>query len=72
MTLLVTKNGYARTVPMRPEVFDLLSRLGPRRTGSVFGCTSASIGTAFGRIKSRAGLEDLRFHDLRHEATSRL
>jgi integrase len=31
-----------------------------------------SITQAFGRICQRCGIDDLRFHDLRHEATSRL
>ncbi len=30
-----------------------------------------SITQAFERVCQRAGIEDLRFHDLRHEATSR-
>jgi integrase len=31
-----------------------------------------AIGDGFARLTERAGIEDLRFHDLRHEATSRL
>lgn len=33
---------------------------------------SDSISHVWRRVCSRAGIEDLRFHDLRHEATSRL
>jgi integrase len=34
--------------------------------------TADALSTRVGRIISRAGLVDLTFHDLRHEATSRL
>ncbi|MHB1580757.1 MAG: site-specific integrase [Acidithiobacillus sp.] len=36
------------------------------------GIRADSITQAFDRARKRAGIEDLRFHDLRHEATSRL
>jgi len=37
----------------------------------VFGLTDDAISTMMARVCKRAGIEDLRFHDLRHEATSR-
>jgi integrase len=40
--------------------------------GKVWGLRADSITQAFDRACKRAGIEDLRFHDLRHEATSRL
>ncbi|WP_299918168.1 site-specific integrase [uncultured Roseobacter sp.] len=40
--------------------------------GRVFPYHHKSAGTAFRRARQAAGIEDLRFHDLRHEATSRL
>jgi integrase len=43
----------------------------PFRSGSVFGLQPDSISQAFNRACQKAGIEDLRFHDLRHEATSR-
>ena len=40
--------------------------------GRVFPYNSKSVGTAFRRGRDSLGIEGLRFHDLRHEATSRL
>lgn len=41
-------------------------------TGLVFaGITASGVKRAFQNAVLRAGLSDLRFHDLRHEATSR-
>jgi Site-specific recombinase XerC len=40
--------------------------------GRVFCTTYEGIHQAFARTCARAGIEDLHFHDLRHEATSRL
>jgi integrase len=38
----------------------------------VLGKTTSLLSQLFGRISDAAGCADLRFHDLRHEATSRL
>lgn len=38
----------------------------------IFPFNSKSVGTAFTRARSKLGILDLCFHDLRHEATSRL
>ena len=43
-----------------------------RIDGQVWGMKPDSISQAFERICSTAGIEGLTFHDLRHEATSRL
>lgn len=40
--------------------------------GSVFPTTQSAVKQAFARACTRAGIEGLHFHDLRHEATSRL
>lgn len=40
--------------------------------GRIFPYNGRSIGTAFRRGCRTLGIEDLHFHDLRHEATSRL
>ncbi len=66
-----TKNGSSRTVPLSARAIELIKQV--ERNGShVFDMEGDSVGQAFRRVTSRAGIKDLRFHDLRHEATSRL
>jgi integrase len=43
-----------------------------RRGDRIFPVVSASVSTMFTRAVAATGIEDLRFHDLRHEGTSRL
>jgi integrase len=70
--LPTTKNGEARTVPLSSRAIRVLSDL-PHNPNDprVFGTTYEGIHQSFVRACKRAGIEDLRFHDLRHEATSR-
>jgi len=67
-----TKNGSARTVPLSSVAVEVLRGLPRSMDGRVFGTTYEAIHLSFVRACRRAGIEDLRFHDLRHEATSRL
>lgn len=70
--LLDTKNGESRTVPLSSRAVAVLSGLPRSIDGRVFPITANALKLAFERAAKRAGLEDFRFHDLRHEATSRL
>ncbi len=68
-----TKNGDARTVPLSTTAIKVLRTLPGSLHGQVFpGLTTEAIKRAFIRTVRRAGIKDLRFHDLRHEATTRL
>ena len=68
-----TKNGEPRTVPLSSAAVDILRALPRGLHGQVFpGLTPEAVKRAFARATRRAGIEDLRFHDLRHEATTRL
>jgi len=67
-----TKNGTARTVPLSREAVGVLKSLPRRIDGSVFGMSANAIGLAWQRTRVAAGIEGLHFHDLRHEAISRL
>jgi len=67
-----TKNGHHRAVPLSPAALAVIDAL-PEGPGRLFGAlTTGAVKRAFRRASCRAGLQDLRFHDLRHEATSRL
>jgi integrase len=67
-----TKNGEARTVPLSSRAIAVLTALPRSMDGRVFPITANALKIAFERAVRRAGIEDLHFHDLRHEATSRL
>ncbi|MCX7898417.1 MAG: site-specific integrase [Rhodocyclaceae bacterium] len=67
-----TKNGEARTVPLSSRAVAVLESLPRSLDGRVFPVTANALKLAWVRATKRAGLEDLHFHDLRHEATSRL
>jgi len=70
--LPLTKNGGSREVPLSTKAAQLLAAQRQRNdTTSPFPVTSNGFRLAWERLRSRAGLFDLRFHDLRHEAISR-
>ena len=66
-----TNNGESRTVPLSPAALDILKSLPRELSGSVFGMSPDLITKKMSKATKRAGMEDFRFHDLRHEATSR-
>lgn len=67
-----TKNGESRTVPLSSIAVSVLRPLS-RGTCHVFpGLTTEAVKRAYIRAVRRANIENLRFHDLRHEATTRL
>jgi integrase len=66
-----TKNETARTVPLSSVARQILRAL-PHREGSVFGSSEQMITRRMMDATVKAGIEDLHFHDLRHEGVSRL
>jgi integrase len=66
-----TKTGEPRAIPLSKTAAKILSNLPQKRSEAVFDIRGDSVTQAFERACERAGLHDLRFHDLRHEATSR-
>ncbi|MGC9207933.1 site-specific integrase, partial [Acidithiobacillus sp.] len=60
-----------RTVPLSSRAVTVLDALPRSMDGRVFGMTYEAMKQAFDRACKRAGIDDLRFHDLRHEAVSR-
>ncbi|MBN6741694.1 site-specific integrase [Acidithiobacillus sp. MC6.1] len=68
-----SKTGDSRRIPLSSRALAVLDAKPRHKSGYVWGnIHQASISRAFARACKRAGIEDLRFHDLRHEATSRL
>jgi len=74
-TLLLTdtKNGDTRTIPLSGQAIQVLRSLSSANAEKVFPIqTGRAISHAFAKACFRAGIKDLHFHDLRHEAASRL
>lgn len=66
-----TKNTEDRIIPLTERAYKLLKDLPRNISGKVFIMRPDSITQAFERVRKEADMEDFRFHDLRHEATSR-
>ena len=76
----VTKTDKARTVPLTDRALEALTErraAGPRDAELAFPVSANAFRLAWERCKRRAekagcqGIQELRFHDLRHEAVSR-
>lgn len=69
-----TKTDVPRTVPLSKTAIKALKEFGVKKEGSVFALRPESMSQAFERACEvhRANIAGVRFHDLRHEATSRL
>lgn len=74
--LPMTKNGEARCVPLSKDAVAILKvqkTTGVQSiTGKVFDVKPISLDKAWRKACAKAGIKGLRFHDLRHEAISRL
>lgn len=62
-----TKNGDSRTVPLSPRAFQLLKIVGWN-----FALSASGLDANFRKIRDKAGIANLHFHDSRHEAICRL
>ena len=70
--LPLTKNGTSREVPLSKKAVQVLSNQRSRRdTPSPFPVNANVLKLAWERLRKRADLCALRFHDLRHETISR-
>ena len=69
--LPMTKNGSSRWVPLSDKAIKILNNV-PRSTDHVFPVTDVALRQSWERLRNRANLIDFTFHDLRHEAISRM
>ncbi|MDP7241736.1 MAG: site-specific integrase [Rhodospirillales bacterium] len=67
----ITKNGHARTIPLTLTAISVLRDLPQNGDGRAIPTTGNAIRLAWCRLTRRVGIDDLHFHDLRHEAISR-
>ena len=70
--LRTTKNGDSRTVPLSSRAVATLASMERTDDPRVIPINFPALETNFKRARSRAGLKDVRIHDLRHTATTRL
>ena len=67
-----TKNGHPRIIPLTQEAIALLHFcMTETKQGLLFPISANAFRLSWERLKKRTGIEDLHFHDLRHEAISR-
>jgi integrase len=77
-----TKNGIPRQIPLSDKAVEILQRLVDDRVTKaeqsddtsrlVFSLSATAISHRFARLREKAGITNLRVHDLRHESISRL
>ena len=70
--LQLTKNGTSRTVPLSTHAIQILTDMPRNLDGRVFPVTHEVVSQAFNRARRQARVQDVRFHDLRHMAITRL
>lgn len=71
LTVRDSKNSDSRHVPLSSAAIKLLSEL-PKNDQFVFPTSVESVGAMFRRTCGALGIENLHFHDTRHEGVSRL
>lgn len=71
-TAKVSGKTGSRTIPLSPACISMLRGLPRSLDGRVFPVTIETLKQAYERAVKRAGIADFTFHDLRHDALTRL
>lgn len=71
-TAKVSGKTGGRTIPLSPSCVVMLKTLPRSLDGRVFPITADTLKQAYERAVTRAGIDDFTFHDLRHDALTRL
>lgn len=66
------KQGNDQEVPLLGRCFEIVKRQPKHESGRIFPVTNGTISSIFPRACKQLKIENLRFHDLRHEGVSRL
>lgn len=66
-----TKTGHPRTIPLSSAALATLNLVPASGSDVIFPLTPNAVKLAWQRVRFRAGIPDVHFHDLRHEAISR-
>ncbi|MCJ2135172.1 site-specific integrase [Methylobacterium sp. J-026] len=68
----MTKNGYARTIPLTPRALSILESIKIRKdTPCIFNIKYGTLSSWWTELLQCAGVRNCRWHDLRHEGISR-
>jgi len=67
----ITKTGVQRNVPLSKEAVRLIGTL-PKEKEEMLGVSAGVVSTMFRRAVADSAIDNLTFHDSRHEATTRL
>lgn len=69
--LEMTKNGEARSIPLTAKAVEILMVQKQSKLPVPFPYTVGAVRNAWDKVLRKTGIQDLRLHDLRHEAISR-
>lgn len=72
VTLLATKNGDRRQVPLFSRARELFELMSPKSHGNIFNITADTVCMTFRKAVKECKIIDLTFHDSCHEACTRL
>jgi len=70
--VVTSKSGHPRLVPLTNKAKEILSNITLTQDSLLFNVHPNALRLAWERARAKSGVNDLRFHDLRHEAISRM